>query len=187
MSASDASLPSQTSHARPDAPGLPRPTGTPATLRTDILAAPQRTVPALLRHAALTQGDAVLLTLGDTQWRHADAARIAAAQAERLVAAGVRADDRVAILCGNRIEFLEAFLGCAWLGAACVPINTAAMGPQIAYQLANSGARLLIVEDMLLDRLALAELDAAVLAAIWVIGDAPVDARLHGVPCAPFP
>ncbi len=186
MSAHDARQPSSASRATPGVPGLARPPGPPVPLRTDILPAPQRTVPELLRHAARTQGDAALLTLGETRWRHADAQRIATAQAQRLAAAGVQADDRVAILCGNRIEFLEAFLGCAWIGAACVPINTAAMGPQIAYQLVNSGARLLIVEDTLLERLTLAELDAGVLGAIWVIGELPPATSVHGIPCVPF-
>ena len=36
-------------------------------------------------------------------------------------------------MCGNRVEFLEIFLGCGWLGAVAVPINTASMGPQIEY------------------------------------------------------
>jgi Acyl-CoA synthetases (AMP-forming)/AMP-acid ligases II len=48
--------------------------------------------------------------------------------------------DRVAILCANRLETLEIILGCGWIGAIAVPINTAAMGPQIGYYLSNSGA-----------------------------------------------
>ena len=49
-------------------------------------------------------------------------------------------------MCGNRAEFIESFLGCAWLGAVAVPINTASRGPQLAHFLHNSGARLLIIE-----------------------------------------
>jgi crotonobetaine/carnitine-CoA ligase len=47
---------------------------------------------------------------------------------------------------GNRVETLAVFLGCGWIGAISVPINTASMGPQLAYFLADSGARLLVVE-----------------------------------------
>ncbi|MDQ4086695.1 MAG: AMP-binding protein, partial [Pseudomonadota bacterium] len=36
---------------------------------------------------------------------------------------GVRAGDRVAILCRNRIEFFELLFGCAKLGAILVPLN----------------------------------------------------------------
>ena len=38
------------------------------------------------------------------------------------------AGDRVALICSNRMEFIEALLGCAWLGAVAVPINTASRG-----------------------------------------------------------
>lgn len=158
-----------------------------ASLRTDVLPPAQRTLPGLLRHAAQAHGDAPLLTLGQTRWRHADAADAAARLGTQLRAAGVQPGDRVAILCGNRIEFLQAFLACGWMGAALVPINTAAMGPQIAYQLANSGARLLCVEDALLERLALSELDPTVLQAIWVIGAPPTADTVQGVACVAFP
>ncbi len=55
---------------------------------------------------------------------------------------------------GNRVETLAVFLGCGWIGAISVPINTASMGPQIAYFLADSGARLLVVEAAFADALA---------------------------------
>ena len=42
-----------------------------------------------------------------------------------LAAHGVRRGDRVALMAGNRIEFLSVVLGCGWLGAVAVPINTA--------------------------------------------------------------
>ena len=51
--------------------------------------------------------------------------------------------DRVALMCGNRPEFLECFLGAAWAGLVSVPVNTASMGPQIEYFLFNSQTRLL--------------------------------------------
>lgn len=158
-----------------------------ARLRTDTLPPACRTLPDMLRHAAQHHGEAPLLTLGETTWRHADALAQAARMGSHLRAAGVQAGDRVAILCGNRIEFLQAFLGCGWIGAAVVPINTAAMGPQIAYQLANSGASLLIIEADSLARLAVAELDADRLRAVWVVGDAPVPADAQGIACTAFP
>jgi len=49
---------------------------------------------------------------------------------------------------------LEIVLGCGWIGAIAVPINNAAMGPQIAYCLSNSGAALLVIEAQFVDRLA---------------------------------
>jgi fatty-acyl-CoA synthase len=47
----------------------------------------------------------------------------AAAAASLMAERGVRAGDRVAILCRNRIEFFELLFGCAKLGAVMVPLN----------------------------------------------------------------
>lgn len=172
--------------AAPHAAPASAPAPAPAAIDTPPPAA--RTVPALLQRLAAADGGRALLRLADTTWSRADAVQRAAGRAAALQAAGVRRGDRVALMCCNRPEFLEAFLGCAWLGAAAVPINTAAMGPQIDYLLANSGARLLVIEEAFLPRL-----DTAVLArgaqpalqAVWVLGAAP--AAVQGVPCQPWP
>ncbi len=94
---------------------------------------------------------------------------LAARSAGRLAAAGIGRGDRVALLCGNRAEFLEVFLGCAWLGAIAVPINAAARGPQLQHVLDNSGARLLIVEPGLAEALATVRVEAVV----WDISALP--------------
>jgi crotonobetaine/carnitine-CoA ligase len=86
-----------------------------------------------------------------------------------LRAAGVQRGDRVAVMCSNRAEFIETVLGCGWMGAVAVPINTASMRPQIEYVLSDSGARLLVIEDRFVERLG-----AAVPNAVWVVdGDWP--------------
>ncbi|HEX7437310.1 MAG TPA: AMP-binding protein, partial [Caldimonas sp.] len=79
------------------------------------------------------------------------------------------------------------FLGCGWIGAASVPINTASMGPQIEYFLADSGARLLVIEAGLVDRLGRVEIGRTALQAIWIIGDAAPVALAQQVACTPFP
>lgn len=132
----------------------------------------ERTLPRLLQRQAAEFGTRPAATVDGVHWRHADAAAAAARRGGALQRQGIGRGDRVAILCGNRIEFLDSFLGCGWIGAVSVPINTAAMGPQIEYYLANSGARLLIIEDRFVERLATADLKATALEAIWVIGDA---------------
>ena len=103
--------------------------------RIEPLPPAERTLPAMLRRGAERHGDRPLLTFGDTTWSHRDLPRLAAARAEALAAAGVTRGDRVALMLSNRIELLEAFVACGWLGAAAVPINTASMGPQIGYLL----------------------------------------------------
>src|SRR5690348_13817229 len=47
----------------------------------------------------------------------------AARAASAFAALGVGREDRVAILCRNRIEFFEMMFACAKLGAILVPLN----------------------------------------------------------------
>ncbi len=132
----------------------------------------ERTLPAMLTRQAERFGQRPLVRAGDTEWTYADACNAAARFAASLHGSGIRRGDRVAIICSNRIEFLETVLGCAWLGAVAVPINVASRGPQLAHILSNSGARLLVMEANHAGNLA--HLDPAELAieAIWLIDSA---------------
>jgi crotonobetaine/carnitine-CoA ligase len=129
----------------------------------------QRTLPQMLALQAERYGDRPLLTVGDVTWTFRDAASVAARRAGMLAAAGIGPGDRVALLLGNRIELMELVLACGWLGAIAVPINTAAMGPQIAYYLQNSGAKALVVESGLRSRLEQVSMEGEV----WVVESLP--------------
>jgi long-chain acyl-CoA synthetase len=59
---------------------------------------------------------------------------------------GVGAGDRVALLLRNSIEFLEASIATAPLGASAVPINWHWRGEEIAHVLRDSGAKVLILD-----------------------------------------
>ncbi len=148
------------------------------------LAPAERTLPAMLRRQAEVFGPKPLLKLPGAEWTHRDAAAVAAGRGAALQAAGVQRGDRAALMCGNRTEFLETFLGCGWIGAVSVPVNGAAMGPQIEYLLANSGAKLLVIEAQYLPRLATADLKKTALQALWVVGGA---GTVEGVSCTPWP
>ena len=137
------------------------------------VAAAERTLPDMLRRQATLFGSRPLLRVAGRRWSHADAAEAAGVRAGALAQAGVRVGDRIAVMCGIRIDFLETFLGAGWLGAATVPVNTASMGPQIGYFLAHSEARLLVIEAGFLGRLQTTELAQTKLEEIWVIGDEP--------------
>jgi len=65
---------------------------------------------------------------------------------------GVHTGDRVAVLLGNRIEFVLALFGAAHLGAITVLLGTRQQKPEIAYVLTDCGAKLLIHEAALADR-----------------------------------
>jgi carnitine-CoA ligase len=129
-----------------------------------------RTLPRMLDMQAIRYGDRNLLSCANESWTFREARDIAAGRGAALRAAGVSAGDRVAILCSNRLEMLEILLGCCWIGAIAVPINTAAMGPQIAYCLSNSGAQLFVIEAQFVERLAHVCEGMASLRSIWLIG-----------------
>src|SRR5262245_24168094 len=151
-----------------------------------LFAPEQRSVAVILQAQARKFGAKKLVQSGDTSWSFAEAGDLAARSAGRLQAAGIRPGDRVALMCENRPEFIEAFLGVAWLGASLVPINTASRGLQLRHILANSGARLMVIEAALLGALEHVGLESLKLEAIWVIDRAgdnvPVPAIARPLP-----
>ena len=137
----------------------------------------------MLAAQAALHGDRPLLAIGKTRWTFRDAESVAARRAATLVAAGIKQGDRVALLLGNRIELMEMVLACGWIGAIAVPINTAAMGPQIAYYLRNSGAKLLVIEGSLRPRLVQADMAGVALEQTWDVESLPPPGA--PVPAAP--
>lgn len=130
-----------------------------------------RVLPTLLARRAAQYGDADLFTCGPQRSSYAEMRRAAARAASALAAAGIVQGDRVAIICGNRAEFMPVFLGCGWMGAVSVPINTASRGFQLQHILSNSGAKLLVIEDTLLEVLDGLDLSKLDLQRLWVIGE----------------
>ena len=105
-----------------------------------------RILSTILTRQAARYRDRTLFVFGETRWSYTETAAIAAASAARLMRAGVQAGDRVALMCSNRPEFLEVYLGCAWMGAVTVPINTALRGIQLSHILRNAAPKLLVIE-----------------------------------------
>ena len=73
--------------------------------------------------------------------------RRAAACAEQLSALGIRAGDVIAIMLPNSVPLLVAMLAAWRIGAAVTPINPTFTARELAYQLSDSGAALLIAAD----------------------------------------
>src|ERR1700761_8723023 len=89
---------------------------------TQNFAPAERTLPAMLARAAARTPQRAVLRTGDTVWSFAEALSIAGGMAAQLAEAGVRAGDRVALMCGNGTAILAAYLVCAWMGAIATPI-----------------------------------------------------------------
>ena len=87
------------------------------------LRGPDRTVNRLLISASAAFSDSIALTDGVPSVTYAELPEWAARAAGGLHAAGVRPGDRVVVVSTNRLEVLEIFLGCSWLGAIFVPLN----------------------------------------------------------------
>src|SRR6202011_6014988 len=87
-----------------------------------------------------------------------------------LMAAGVQAGDRVAIMAENRIEIVDAWFASAWLGAILVPINAAARGPQLQHVLTNSAPRVLAIEPELFHHLDVLAAVPSELELVWLLG-----------------
>ena len=144
----------------------------------------QQTLPALLERQAEAYGDRPLFRCGAVELSYRGVRDLAARSAARLRDCGVAPGDRVAAMCENRIELFELIVGCAWLGAIVVPINTAARGPQLEHVLGNCGARLLLADAAVTDALTALEGPGA-LEGIWLL-DSPLE-TVSGRPASPPP
>lgn len=91
------------------------------------------------------------------QLSYLDLRRLVDDWTERLTVSGVRAGDRVALLLYDSPIFIAAFMAGAALGAVSVPINTALPGDEIDFIVKDSGARLIVCETELQEKLELSE------------------------------
>jgi len=71
--------------------------------------------------------------------------------ANGLVDIGVRPGDRVAIMMGNRPEFLWVHFGIGFIGAHSVPVNTSQRGATLQHILADSDSVAVVFEEPLRD------------------------------------
>src|SRR6202790_3717986 len=108
---------------------------------------------AMVAEAACQNPDGEALVCGIRRMSWREVAQQSACVAEGLRKMGLQSGDRVALLLGNRIEFALAMFGAAYLGLVTVVLSTRQQKPEIAYVLTDSGAKLLIHEAGLADRL----------------------------------
>jgi carnitine-CoA ligase len=96
---------------------------------------------------------------------------------------GLGEGDRIAIMMLNSPEWIAVWFGALKVGAAIVPVNTAYKGEGLGYQLADSGASVLVINDEFVPRLTAIREDLGI-AKIFVSGDAA--ARQTGLPLEPL-
>lgn len=115
---------------------------TPVGVRTDSV-----TVDGLLDRAAADWGELTAVVDGTRRTTYRELAALCRDVAGGLAALGVSKGDRVAIWMPNRLEWVTAFFGAILAGAVVVPLNTALSPAEALYQLAHSGASVLIICD----------------------------------------
>jgi long-chain acyl-CoA synthetase len=115
---------------------------TPDTLSTILL-------------ASRAYGDRSFVVYEDERLTYGDHFAGAARFAHRLVDRfGIRPGDRVAIAMRNLPEWSVAFWGAVAAGAVVVPLNAWWSGDELAYGLADSGSRVVVVDPERAERLA---------------------------------
>jgi acyl-CoA synthetase (AMP-forming)/AMP-acid ligase II len=80
--------------------------------------------------------------------------RAVAALAAHFHAIGITKGDRVALAMRNLPEWPVVFFAATAIGAICVPLNAWWTGPELAYGLAQSGAKALVCDAARLERIA---------------------------------
>jgi long-chain acyl-CoA synthetase len=91
-------------------------------------------------------GDRTFVVYRDERVTFTGFTRAAIALARALEAAGLRKGDRVAIAMRNLPEWPVSYFGALLAGAIATPLNAWWTGPELAYGLRHSGARVLIAD-----------------------------------------
>ncbi|HEU5294231.1 MAG TPA: AMP-binding protein [Burkholderiaceae bacterium] len=103
--------------------------------------------------AVAARPDAEAVVAGDQRLTYAALNERVVRAAGGLAERGVGAGDRVALLLGNRVEFVTTLLATLRLGAIAVPMGTRLQGPEIAYIVQHSGACAIVHDAELASRL----------------------------------
>jgi long-chain acyl-CoA synthetase len=107
----------------------------------------------MVAEAAAKNPDGEALVCGPRRMSWREVVRESARVGAGLRRLGLQPGDRVAFLLGNRIEFVLALFGAAHAGLVSVLLGTRQQKPEIAYVLNDCGAKALIHEAALADRL----------------------------------
>ena len=129
------------------------------------------TVNAALRSRLESDPDSEYLDVNGEKVTTAETFDIACRLANAYVEMGVRPGDRVATLIENSIEGALAWWGIVLAGAVAVPVNTAYKGQYLRHQLHDSGAKLVVVQQDLLERVESLAAELPDLGHVVVLGD----------------
>lgn len=112
-----------------------------------------RSAYAMLEDALARNPDGEAIICGETRLTYASFDRLVAKCAAGLAERGVARGDRVALLLGNDIAFPAVLFAALRLGAIAVPISIREQTPGLAYMLEHCGAKVLLHDADLAERL----------------------------------
>src|ERR1700726_975415 len=90
--------------------------------------------------------DREMICDGDRRWSYRDFEAWINRVAHGLSALGLQKGDALALMSGNRAEFLAVYFACARLGLVCVPINLLWRQHELSHVLTDSRAPAAVVE-----------------------------------------
>lgn len=105
------------------------------------------TLAALLERAALRHPAAEAVIDGEARLTYADLHDRARALGKAFADLGVRRGDRILIVLKNRLEHVLAYWALQLTGGVAVPVNFRLAAGELAYVLADSGARVVLFES----------------------------------------
>ncbi|HSI68344.1 MAG TPA: AMP-binding protein, partial [Planococcus sp. (in: firmicutes)] len=107
------------------------------------------TYPNWLSQRAHLSGDRMALSYGSQQWTFSELNGIALNYAGRLAAAGIGKDSRVAFLSKSHPQFVMLMYACMHVGCEMVMLNERLSKVELAYQIKDSEADIVLVDDAL--------------------------------------
>jgi fatty-acyl-CoA synthase len=126
-----------------------------------------------LAQAAINWPNKEALVFEGRRWTYRQWNREVNKAAHAFKARGIRKGDRVAFLTWNLPEQVTGFYALLKIGAVPVPINYRLAANEVKYILDDSGARLLVFEESLRDRLGPIKRDLAAVEGFIYVGDKP--------------
>ena len=102
----------------------------------------------MLRESADAHPDKPLAHINDLTFSYAQVDEISGRVASALLALGLGRGDKVAVQLPNLPQFLFSYFGILKAGLVMVPLNPLLRGPEVAYHLEDSDAKLLITFEL---------------------------------------
>jgi acyl-CoA synthetase (AMP-forming)/AMP-acid ligase II len=127
----------------------------------------------VVHSAARSRPDQPCLIFGTRTSTNAEFRDRVARLAGGLLAAGIKAGDRVAIVALNSDRVVEAFYACFWAGAVASPVNVRWTPAEMAFALRDCGASALLTDDFCLQAARALQRDVAGLGTVIYLGEGP--------------